>query len=285
MAFTKPATAILAVVCLVLSAAAIAGTSDIKSSNNLVAIQAISTNVDYTENGNGQYGSPTGTLDTETGSVPGNAISISMMKDLWFGNDYLEAEYDHSSGNTNYVGGYIGTPPATPYGSVVGTSGATLTNYSARYGIGQIVNHADDVSADDLMLTYYAELGHHEWDRGVNLGETYTHNSFGIGVLGQYSPVSRLVLSANAMIGITFGSNIDVVGAFSGALGNSALYKAGISADYAFIQNLHGNIGVDYTSFDYGISALYPVGGGYVAWEPDSTTNYTTVRIGLGYAF
>jgi hypothetical protein len=284
MAFTKPATAISALVCLASSATAYAGTSDIKSSNNVVTIQLISTNVDYTETGNGQFGSPTGTLDTETGSVPGNAIFISMMKDLWFGNDYIEAEYDHSSGNTTYVGGYIG-PPSTPYGSVVGTSGATLANYSARYGIGQIINYADDEAADDLMLTYYAELGHHEWDRGVNLGETYTHNYFGIGVLAQYSPVSRLVLSANALIGVTFGANIDVVGFFSGALGNSALYRAGVSADYAFMQNLHGNFGVDYTSFDYGISAVYPVGGGYVAWEPDSTTNYTTVRIGLGYAF
>jgi hypothetical protein len=88
------------------------------------------------------------------------------------------------------------------------------------------------------------------------------------------------VLSANAMIGTTVGSNIDVVGVFSGPLGNSALYRAGVSADYALVQNLHGNVGVDHTSFDYGISAVY---GGY--FEPDSTTNYTTVRIGLGYAF
>jgi opacity protein-like surface antigen len=284
MAFTKPATALSVLVCLMLSATAFADTSDIKASNNQFGFQFISTNVDYTETGNGQFGSPTGTLDTETGRVPGNAISISMMKDLWFGNDYIEAEYDHSSGNTKYVGGYIG-PPATPYGSVVGTSSATLTNYSARYGIGQIINYADDESTDDLMLTYYVELGHHEWDRGVNLGETYTHNHFGIGALGQYSPVRGLVFSANAMIGSTFGSNIDVVGAFSGALGNSALYKAGVGADYAFVQNLHGNIGIDYTSFDYGISAVYPVGGGYIAWEPDSSTSYTTVRIGLGYAF
>ena len=273
MAFTKPATAISALVCLALSATAYADTSDIKTSNNQLGFQFISTNVDYTETYNGI------TLDTETGGVPGNAISISLMKDLWFGNDYIEAEYDYSSGNTKYVGGYIG-PPATPYGSVTGTSGATLTDYSARYGIGQIINYTDDESADDLMLTYFAELGHHEWDRGVNLGETYTHNHFGIGVLCQYSPASRLVLSANAMIGITFGSNIDVVGFFSGALGNSTLYRAGVSADYAFVQNLHGNVGVEYTSFDYGISAVY---GGYL--EPDSTTNYTTVRVGLGYAF
>lgn len=253
-------------------ATALADTSDIKASNNQVGIRTISTNVDYTETGNGQFGSPTGTLDTEAGRVPGYALSISTMQNLWLGNDYIEAGYDYSSGITNYVGGSMSLP-LMPYGSVVGTSGATLINYSVRYGTGFIVN-------DEFMLTPYAELGHHEWDRGVNWGELYTHNYYGIGALGQYSPVSRLVLSANAMTGSTFGSNIAINGFFSGALGNSSLYRVGAGADYAFAQNLHGNVGVDYTSFSYGISAVY---GGY--FEPDSKTNYTTVRIGLGYAF
>ncbi len=258
-------------------ATALADTSDINASNNQVGIRTISTNVDYTETGNGQFGSPTGTLDTESGRVPGYALSISTMQNLWLGNDYIEAEYDYSSGFTNYVGGPVSLP-LMPYGSLVGTSGATLINYSVRYGTGFIVN-------DEFMLTPYAELGHHEWDRGVNWGETYTHHYYGIGALGQYSPASRLVLSANAMFGSTFGSNIVINGAFSGALGNSTLYRVGAGADYAFAQNLHGNIGVDYMSFNYGISAVYTVGGGYVAWEPDSMTNYTTVKIGLGYAF
>lgn len=269
--------AVMAIAGLSCLPAAFAGTSDIRTSNNQVGLQFMSTNVDYTETGNGVLGTPTGTLDTEKGPVPGYAVSISAMKDLWLGNDYVEAEYDSSSGNTEYVGGLIGPPP-TPYGSVVATSGATLTNYSARYGKGYEIG-------DEFMLTPYAELGHHEWDRGVNLGELYTHNYYGIGVLGQYTPADRLVLSARAMFGSTFGSNIVVTGAFSGPLGNSALFKAGIGADYAFTQNMHGNIGVDYTSFNYGISALYPLGGGLYTWEPDSSTNYTTVRIGLGFPF
>lgn len=268
---------------------AFAGTPDIKASNNQVGIRIISTNVDYTETGNGIFGTPTGTLDTETGGVPGHALYISTMKDLWLGNDYIEAEYDNSSGNTNYVGGFIG-PPATPYGSAVGTSSATLINYSARYGKGFIKGFIIDNANDEFMLTPYAELGHHEWDRGANYGETYTHNYLGFGALGQYSPVSKLVLSANAMVGETFGSYITVnsgpgLNGFSGSLGNSILYKVGVAADYAFMKHFHGNVGVDYMSFNYGISAAYPVGGGFVAWEPDSKTNYTTVKIGLGYAF
>jgi len=276
MIFTKHSITLLISVGLIFSETAFAGTSDIIVSNNQAGIQIISTNVDYTETGNGLFG-VTGKLDTETGSVAGSALSISAMKDWWLGNDYIAAEYDHSSGNTNYVGGLIGPPP-TPYGSVVGTSNATLINYSVRYGRGYVVN-------DELMLTPYVELGGHGWNRGVNFGETYTNHYYGVGALGQYSPVSKLVFSGNVMLGRTFGANIDVNGVFSGALGNSTLSKVGVTADYAFDQNLHGNVGIDYTSFNYGISALYPIGGNTVAWEPDSKTKYTMVKIGLGYAF
>jgi len=264
---------------------AFADVSDIKASNNQFGFQLMSTNVDYAETGDGIL-APSGTLDTEKGPVPGYVLSVSAMQDLWLGNDYIEAEYDNSSGNTDYTGALCTTTACGAYGSYVGTSGATLTNYSARYGKGNPVN-------EKFMLTPYVELGHHEWDRGVNSGELYTHNYYGIGVLGQYSPAGKLVLSANALLGSTFGSNIVVnsgpgFSGFSGALGNSTLYKIGLAADYAFVQNWHGTIGVDYASFSYGISALYPgvLNGKNVSfWEPDSKTNYTTVRIGLGYGF
>jgi hypothetical protein len=276
--FTQTTTALTALVALTYSSTALAGISDIRTSNNQIGIQVILTNVDYTETGNGINGSQTGTLDTETGNVPGYALSISIMQDLWLGDDYIEAENDYSSGNTNYTGALC-TPLGVcgAYGSYVGTSSATLINYSARYGKGLIVNGVS-------MLTPYLEMGSHEWDRGVNYGETYTHNYFGFGAMGQYSPISKLVFSANALIGRTFGSYIAVNGAFSGELGDSTLYKVSVAADNEFAQNLHWNAGVSYMSFKYGISAVYPVGGG-VAWEPDSKTNYTTVKIGLGYAF
>lgn len=276
MNYTKHSIPLLISAGLICSATAFAGSSDIIRSNNQMGYQLISTNIDYVETNFGMFAGPIGTLDSESGRVAGVALSISAMKDWWLGNDYIAAEYDHSSGNTSYVGGLIG-PPATPYGSVVGTSNATLINYSARYGKGIIVN-------DELLLTPYAELGGHDWNRGVNYGEIYTHYYYGIGALGQYSPISKLVFSGNVMLGRTFGANIEVNGAFSGALGNSTLTKVGGTADYAFDQNLHGNVGVEYTSFRYGISAFYPVGAGYFG-EPDSKTKYTTIKIGLGCTF
>lgn len=269
---------VLTVICASLSANAFANTTDIKASNNQVGIQATSTHVDYTETGNGMLGSSTGTQDTENGNVPGFALSLSVMKDWWLGNDYLELGYSRNKGDTNYVGG--AADGSTPYGSIVGQDGAVIEDYHLRYGKGFVFGN-------QVMLTPYFEIGHHSWDRSVNAGETYANRYYGIGVLGQYSPVRKLVLTANLFGGGTYGSNIDVSGAggFSGSLGNSGLFKAGLAADYAFTQHLHGNVGVDYTSFKYGMSALYPQGNGYASFEPDSTTNYTTLKIGLGYAF
>jgi hypothetical protein len=281
---------VLSISCVMFSAATFAGTSDIKASNNQINIEAISTNVDYTETGDGRLGTQTGTVDTETGHVHGHAISISTM---WgAGNEYFEGKYDHSSGNTTYTGALQGGV----FGSVVGTSSAVLDNYSVRFGKGFIIDNVNDQFeqtsevTDLFMLTPYIELGHHKWDRGVNYGEIYKNNWFGIGGLGQYSPVRNFVLSANAMVGETFGSYITVnsgggLNGFSGSLGNSTRYNFGVSADYAFMKHFHGNLSIDYTSFSYGISGIFPVGGGYVGWEPNSKTNYTTTKVGLGYAF
>ena len=266
------------------------GASDIKSSNNQVGIQSISTTVNYTEIGNGQYGAPSGTLDTETGVVPGRAYYFSSMNDTLFGNDYFKATYDQSVGYTNYIGANLNLPngPPGPYGSITSTSGAVLTNYSARYGKGF------DRGAN--MLTPFIEFGSHRWDRGVNYGESYSNLYFGYGVLSQYSYGNGLVMSVEAMYGRTTQSAIAVSSSppgtpvagqligFSGALGNSDLYKVGISFDYALVQRLHVNMGVDYSAFNYGISGLYPSGSAY-AFEPDSKTNYITVRFGLGFGF
>jgi hypothetical protein len=251
--------------------------SDIKSANNQVGFQSISTNVNYTEIGNGVQTVPAGTLDTEMGAVPGTAYYLSVMNDLLLGNDYFKATYDQSSGQTNYVGQSL--QGGTGYGSIVSTSGATLTNYSARYGKGF-------AARGNSMLTPFIEVGSHTWVRGVNYGETYSNNYFGVGLLSQYSLGNRLVFSVDLMSGHTSQSAIVVasgpqVTGFSAALGDSDLYKVGLSLDYAVGPRIHLNAGVDYSSFSYGISATQP--GGLL--EPDSKTTYTTVRFGLGFGF
>lgn len=261
--------------------------SDIKASNNQVGIQSISTNVNYTEIGNGLSGNPSGVVDTETGPVPGRAYYFSSMNDVLLGNDYFKANYDESSGYTNYVGGTLN--PFSPYGTVLSTSGAILTNYSARYGRGFNIR-------GESMLSPYIEFGSHKWERSVNYGETYSNSYYGIGLLSQHSLGNKMVLSIDAMFGHTIQSTIAVASSppgtpvasqligFSGDLGNSDLFKIGISLDYALVQRLHLNLGVDYSAFSYGISALYP-SGNLFAFEPDSKTNYVTLRFGFGLGF
>ena len=124
--------AIMAIAGLTSTTAALADISDIKASNSQIGIQYISTKVDYTETSNGTV------FDTESGNVPGYALSLTAMKDLLLKDDYIKIEYDHSSGYTNYIGGLTGSV-STPYGSVLATSSAKLTNYSADYGKGFVL--------------------------------------------------------------------------------------------------------------------------------------------------
>lgn len=270
---------ILTIGCIVFPSTLLAEVIDIQVANNQVSIQAISNNVDYTETGNGILGTRIGTLDTESGRVPGFSLAVSRMTDYWIENGYFEAEYDYANGRTKYIGSYQGGV----YGDVVTTSGAVLSNYGIRYGKGFVLNN-------ELMLTPYAELGHHKWDRGVNYGEIYDHDYYGVGGLLQYSPISSLVLSFNTLYGNTAASKIAVISGpgmngFSGGLGNSRLFKYGLAADYELDKNIYVKVGIEVMNFKYGISAVHPIGGGWVAWEPDSSTRYTTIKFGIGRAF
>ncbi len=263
---------------VMLQANALAGTADIIAANNQLGVKYISTHVDYTETGNGMFGTQTGVLDTETGRVPGFELSASAM---WGeDNSYIKAEFSRNSGNLSYVGAPLG---GGPYGSAVGTSPATLWDGSVRFGTGYDLGNP-------AMATLYAELGGHQWDRGVNYGEVYKHAYYGLGLMGQYAPLGGLVFSADALIGHTFGSHISVAGplGFSAALGNSYLYKAGLGVDFALTKRFHVNAGADYTSFKYGVSGVRTVtnaAGTFSVWEPDSSTKYITARVGLGYSF
>ena len=77
------------------------------------------------------------------------------------------------------------------------------------------------------------------------------------------------MLTANGLIGNAVNSNINIlsIGFNGGALGNSSIYRIGISGDYAFTRSFHGNIGIDYVSFSYGQSAGTRITK-YVYYEP-----------------
>ena len=291
---------------LTLPAIAFAGIDDIKASNNQAGLQFISTNLDYKE----KY--PDGrTADTEKGGMEGFGLSLTAMKDVFLGNDYLKAQFNRSTGGVDYLGSLGGgcyfvtcvaiaiDGYAPPYGSYGQKNHAKVTDFSLRYGKGFELS-------DNLLMTPYAELGHHEWKRDLGntcvvgslpdcaSSEKYRHYYYGIGALIQHSPTKNLVLTADGFIGRTFSSEISGSGttylytapggfnSFSAqGLGNKSIYRIGVSADYAFTQHVHGNIGVDYVDFKYGKSDIF----NDITYEPDSKTSYTNIKIGVGYAF
>lgn len=264
---------LLSVVGTLLVIPAYAATQDIKSVNNQVGLQLTTIDVDYLEKESGEK------LDSEGGHVPGFSLSLSLMKDVLFTNDYFHAEYSRNKGHTDYVGQYIS---GGGYGSLKDSSKAKLTDYSFRYGKGFELG-------ESFMLTPYAEIGQHEWERGVNDGETYKNKWWGLGVLAQYSPIQKFVVGVDAMLGRTFDSKIDVKGSygFNDSLGKSDIYRVGISGDYAITEHIHANVGVDYVNYKYGKSGYNEVAAdpGYLYYEPNSKTENTTFKIGVGYSF
>lgn len=269
------------------STSAFAGLAEIVDANNQIKISRSNLYMDYAETAGAidvrlNTGKTPGTLlDTEDGPVSGFSWSISAMRDLFVENDYLNIEYSYHAGSTRYIGAYLS---GGSYGSVVSRSGAILTDISIQYGRGAPLSKS-------WLLTPYFEIGRHYWWRGVNYGETYTHNYYGVGLLGQYSPSRSWVFSFHGLLGNTQGANIDVVGAsasdpgFSGALGLAQLTKIGAEVGYVLPSELIINFAVESTQFKYGSSATYPSKPGYVQWEPDSATTNTTVRLGLGVTY
>lgn len=238
-------------------------------SNNQISVQYQAIHFDYAETQSGVL------LDTEKGWVPGVGVSVTVMQNWFVDNLYLNGRFSWYRGNTDYVGSLIGGV----FGSVKQQDGAVVRDFDFRVGKGFAVHR-------DFMVTPFFGIGSHDWDRKVNNGEDYTNGYYGAGLLLQWSPFSRLVVSGDGLIGKTFDANVFVhaipgfVPDTSLDLGDSRLYKLGLSADYAFTRSIHGNVGVEWTNFRYGQS---PVVNGIL--EPDSKTDNVTFKVGLGYAW
>ena len=105
------------------------------------------------------------------------------------------------------------------------------------------------------------------------------------GGLGQYSQEgSKLVLSANAMWGVSFSPNIETALGSVKTRGNPPTTLCGFSADYEFVDHLHANLSVDVVNFSFVISDTYTVGASNI-FAPNNSTDFTMIKLGLGYAF
>lgn len=251
--------------------------SDIVASNNQVSLDFIETDFGYEEyNDPSRSGGLPGVVDSEMGWVPGLSVSASAMRDFFGIHDlYLSGRFSWLDGQTDYWSAPLQQK-----------SGAVVDDFDFRLGRGFDLSPA-------MMLTPYFGAGAHRWTRTLygpgGYQEVYSHGYAGGGLLFQISPIRRLVLSANGLVGETFGSSLStspIAGGFpitpwTFSLGSSVIFMAGGSADYAITEHLHANVGVDYVNFQYGESTVNPMS----LYEPNSRTSNVTLMAGLGYAF
>jgi opacity protein-like surface antigen len=248
-----------------------APTNWILNSNNQFTWDVVGSHLDYLET----LGGP---LDTEKGTLRGASTSGSFMGSvLGIRNVYVFGQF-------TYLGDHTLHGEANPVFNNTRTD-AQIRDEDFRLGVGLSLSR-------DVMLTPYLGFGEHYWLRNFDgvggYREEYSNGYAGAGLLLQYSPIPRLVLSANGLIGGTIDSRLKATqnGGFpipnqTFDLGGANIWKAGAGIDYAFTNRIHGNVGVDYTEFTYGQS---PVGiGGFL--EPHSRTEDWVVRIGAGYSF
>jgi hypothetical protein len=251
--------------------------NDILAANNQIIVQAVGTHLDYAEYDDGRT-QPAGTFaDSEKGWIPGIGLKVSAMGDWAVSNLYVAAEASWSKGTTGYFEG-----PA--FGGPLNLSHhAEIVDAAFRLGKGFSV-------APNFMITPFAEFGVHQWIRDLSPlnPETYQHEYAGGGLLIQYAPVQRLVLSANGMVGSTIDPKISIAAnpginnALELGLGTALTWRLGGSVDYAITQQFHISGSVDYTEFKYGASARDPLTGIY---EPNSTSKVLVTKLGLGYSW
>lgn len=247
---------------------AVADMSVIRDVNDKTTILLSAQNIDYKEYRSGEI------LDSEKGTIPGIELSIPLVKNYMFDHEYLRLNLSGYKGKTDYVGQYM--VGGAGYGSVRTKDSARMTHYGLKYQKGF------ELSSQVLMSPYF-EVSGRNWLRGLNTyEETYKHSYYGVGLLGQASLGSSVVVFFDALYGKTFNSRIEARGAvnFSAPLGNSSYSKIGLGADYLFTKNVFGRFEVSRANFDYGQSI--PNNGYY---EPDSTTRTTTYKLGVGLRF
>jgi hypothetical protein len=252
--------------------------NDILIANNQISVSAVLTHLNYAEFDDGRFGDlPPGTfVDSEKGWVPGVGVKGSAMGNWVVDNLYVAAEASWSKGRTEYMQG-----PAL--GVIFQNHDAEFADVAFRLGKGFALQ-------PNFMVTPFAEYGYHQWIRRVNFGEVYRHQYAGGGLLLQYAPVQRLVLSLSGMVGSTFDAQIDIAAIPNNnpdvnglGLGSALTWRVGGAADYAITPNFHILGGIDYTEFKYGASVTVPaLGPGY---EPDSTSKVFVAKLGVGYSW
>ena len=256
---------------LFLGTNAYAGNLNIVKSNNMVGAGYLYTTQYYAEH---ISNIPS---DSETGHASGIKLFVSAMRNIGpVSNVYGYVDYYRSAGVSSYS--YPGTSGAN--------SGLVLSGYSLRAGKGFSIG-------DSVMVTPYLNYGYREWSRmiGENLPdsyqELYQYSDYGIGVIGEYTPMNKLVLKGRVQMDEMTGNKLNVYslpGGFNGdiplTLGKKPVYTFLVGANYSvgYHVSVFGNLSLLKTSFGQS-----PVND--EVYEPNSDTTDLGLNVGVGYNF
>ncbi len=269
------AVAVAAVVAVAAGPAA-AAEYDIRASDNAVWVTSGGSYMDYAETASGG-----GTLDSEKGWMQSWAAGASFLTiddgKAPLRNLYARLEGSVTTGTTAYSGHYWNGTPATT------TTDATVWTVAGRVGRAFAVTPT-------VMLIPYGELGFRSWDRDITgtggYDETYRNGDFAGGLMAQYSPVPKVVLTADGGAGYTFLAHMHAGAPLSADydLGGQPTWHVGGQAGYAFAKQWEAISTVNYAAMAFGASSAVPTSLGST-YEPNSTTDETTVRVGVAWHF
>ncbi|HZB92326.1 MAG TPA: hypothetical protein VE397_12840, partial [Stellaceae bacterium] len=244
---------------------------DIRKADNGVSLGLGASYLDYAETAGGS------TLDTEKGWLPTADLGFGILAfpQAPIPNLYFHLGAQASVGSTYYSGALCNAFGfCTPYQSKTDDDiVAVAVQLGRAFPIGRT-----------LMLTPFGEIGYRYWARDLTGTGGYTedyHNWDGMGgLLLQYSPVERWVLSLSGAAGQTFGADLTTQGETFN-LGSKLIWRTEAKLGFRVSERVELTGSAAYESFGYGASP--PDVNGF--YEPDSTTHQTTLLIGIAYHF
>jgi opacity protein-like surface antigen len=258
--------------------------------NNVIGFSLGSQQQNYREFINGA------TADSNKGDIkPSYRLYATAQRD-WLGirDLYLGASVSYASGSNTYDGALVNliTGEEKPFSARQPTR---LFDWNLRVGKAFTFNQAESV-----QLTPYLDYAQHRWDRldSGDLGsysEHYSHSVVSLGVIGQYAPTEKLVLSAEAQLGYLYDASVRArslegllylgdgyfIRGANGpiTLGNHNTVKLGVGADYAVTSSFHVTANYGWQRYGYGKG----VNNDFT--EPKSSTIKQRFEVGFALTF
>ncbi|MDE1900826.1 MAG: hypothetical protein KGI37_04165 [Alphaproteobacteria bacterium] len=219
--------------------------------------------------------SPVG--NSEHGWLPSLAGGGSYMT---HGNLYLSFDGSISLGNAHDSASYDAA--TGKFNALTGSSAhQTISTIDAKIGQGLQVSQS-------VMFIPYIDGGFRYWTRDLGQGQSEDYHNFDVlgGVMMQYAPTDRLMLSVYGSGGTTVGGRMTATNNETYDLGATGMEKAGAKLGYDLTRDVELFTTFDYDHFHSGASPLnYDAATGTTTSAPGSMTSDATTRVGIGYHF